>query len=45
MPEGFFAVRVETGLNDESNVEIKSGLNEGDMVFTGYMTQSANNWG
>lgn len=45
MPEGFFAVRVETGLSDESNVEIKSGLNEGDMVFTGYMTQSANNWG
>ena len=45
MPEGFFAVQVETGLSDESNVEIKSGLNEGDMVFTGYMTQSANNWG
>lgn len=45
MPDGFFAVRVETGLSDESNVEIKSGLNEGDMVFTGYMTQSANSWG
>lgn len=45
MPEGFFAVQVETGLSDESNVEIESGLNEGDMVFTGYMTQSANNWG
>lgn len=43
MPEGFFAVQVETGLNDESNVEIKSGLNEGDEVFIGYMTNSA--WG
>ena len=43
MPEGFFAVQVETGLNDESNVEIKSGLMEGDEVFIGYMTNSA--WG
>ncbi len=43
MPEGFFAVQVETGLNDESNVEIKSGLVEGDEVFIGYMTNSA--WG
>lgn len=43
MPEGFYAVRVETGLNDESNVEIKSGLVEGDEVFIGYMTNSA--WG
>ena len=43
MPEGFYAVQVETGLNDESNVEIKSGLNEGDEVFIGYMTNSA--WG
>lgn len=45
MPEGFFAVLVETGLSDESNVEIKSGLREGDVVFTGYLTDSANNWG
>ncbi len=43
MPEGFFAVIVETGLSDETNVEIKSGLNEGDEVFIGYMTDSA--WG
>lgn len=43
IPEGFFAVMVETGLSDESNVEIKSGLNEGDEVFIGYMTDSA--WG
>ena len=44
MPEGFFAVIVETGLNDSYNVEIKSGLNEGDEVFTGYITDSASNW-
>ncbi|MDD5938917.1 MAG: HlyD family efflux transporter periplasmic adaptor subunit [Clostridiales bacterium] len=41
MPEGFFAVVVTTGLSDESNVEITSGLKEGDVVFTGYMTDSA----
>lgn len=44
MPEGFFAVRVETGLSDASNVEIKSGLNEGDEVFTGYITDTASTW-
>lgn len=44
MPEGFFAVRVETGLSDASNVEIKSGLNEGDEVFTGYITDTASSW-
>jgi len=43
VPEGFFPVVVETGLNDDTNVEIKSGLNEGDEVFIGYMTDSA--WG
>ncbi len=42
MPEGFFAVQVTTGLSDEQNVEITSGLSEGDMVFYGYMTDSAN---
>lgn len=45
MPEGFFAVIVETGLSDSYNVEIKSGLNEGEEVFTGYITDSANYWG
>lgn len=44
MPEGYFAVLVETGLSDESNVEIKSGLNEGDEVFTGYLTNSGSRW-
>lgn len=44
IPEGFFAVRVETGLSDSTNVEIKSGLNEGDVVFIGYITNNASNW-
>ncbi len=44
VPEGFFAVLVETGLSDSSNVEIKSGLNEGEEVFTGYITNNASNW-
>lgn len=27
------------------NVEIRSGLQEGDTVFTGYLTDSANSYG
>lgn len=45
MPEGFFAVIVETGLSDSYNVEIKSGLYEGEEVFTGYITDSAYSYG
>lgn len=44
VPEGFFVVLVETGLSDENNVEIKSGLREGEEVFTGYLTNTANSW-
>lgn len=45
VPAGFYAVPVETGLNDTMNVEILSGLNEGDEVFTNYMTDNANSYG
>lgn len=34
VPEGFYAVKVEIGLSDTYNVEIKSGLEEGMEVFT-----------
>ena len=44
-PEGFWAVPVEIGLADTTRVEIKRGLNEGDEVFIGYATQSADSWG
>ena len=44
-PEGFVPVVVEVGLADNVNVEIKSGLNEGDLVFIGYETQSADSFG
>ena len=44
-PEGFVPVVVEVGLADNVNVEIKSGLNEGDLVFIGYETQNADSFG
>lgn len=44
-PEGFWAVPVEVGLADTTRAEILSGLNEGDEVFIGYETQSADSWG
>ena len=39
--EGFYPVRVETGLNDNYNVEIKSGLNGDEEVFVNYLVTSA----
>ncbi len=39
VPDGFTAVKVETGINDDNNIEIVSGLSEGDVV---YVTQSTN---
>jgi len=40
--EGYFAVPVETGISDKYNVEILSGVNEGDVVFMNVMRQ--NSW-
>ena len=40
--EGYFAVPVETGISDKYNVEILSGVNEGDVVFTQVLRQ--NSW-
>lgn len=39
-PEGFYEVRVEVGINDDNNVEIISGLNEGDVVYVPYQSSS-----
>jgi multidrug efflux pump subunit AcrA (membrane-fusion protein) len=41
IPAGFYAVPVTVGLSDSANVEIKEGLQEGDEVFTQFMTGSA----
>lgn len=42
VPEGFYAVPVETGISDNYNVEIKSGVEEGTEVFT--TIQRENSW-
>lgn len=44
IPEGFYPVQVEIGIQDNNNVEIKSGVEQGDEVFTHYMTGSATSW-
>lgn len=41
VPEGFWAVPVETGISDTYNVEIKSGVEEGAVVFTQVQTESS----
>ena len=44
VPEGFYAVPVEIGLSDQSNVEVQSGVEEGQEVFIQYMTNQGNSW-
>ena len=44
VPEGYYAVPVEVGLSDQTNAEILSGVNEGDMVFIQYMSSEFNSW-
>ena len=39
--DGFYPVKVETGLNDNYNVEIKSGLRGDEEVFVNYLVESA----
>ena len=43
VPEGYWAVPVEIGIQDNFNVEIKSGVEEGTEVFTQVQRQYA--WG
>ena len=43
--EGYYPVLVETGLSDPQNVEIISGVEEGDMVFVNYtVTDMGSSW-
>lgn len=44
LPDGYFAVPVTTGLSDTYNIEIISGLQEGDMVFTNYETEQGDSY-
>ena len=43
IPQGFWPVPVEIGISDTYNVEIKSGVEEGTVVFT--QIQSTSAWG
>ncbi len=43
IPKGCIVLAVETGLNDDSNVEITSGLNKGDQVYNN--TPKEDYWG
>lgn len=43
--DGFYPVIVETGISDAQNVEITSGLTDGDEVFVNYtVTDSSGSW-
>ena len=42
VPEGYKAIIVETGLSDESFIEIKRGLSEGDKVLLPDVTSNVN---
>ncbi len=43
--EGFYPVLVETGISDPPNVEILSGIQDGDEVFINYtVTTSGSSW-
>ncbi|MGI5963482.1 MAG: efflux RND transporter periplasmic adaptor subunit [Lawsonibacter sp.] len=43
--EGYYPVIVETGISDTQNVEIRSGVEEGDEVFVNYtVTEQGSSW-
>lgn len=44
VPENFWAVPVEIGISDSTNVEIKSGVEEGAVVFTQIQTTNGSSW-
>ena len=41
IPEGFYPVVVETGISDNHNVEIKSGVEEGATVYSGVVSNDS----
>lgn len=44
VPEGYYPVPVEIGISDNYNVEIKSGVEEGTVVFTTTQAQNSYGW-
>ncbi len=44
VPDGFAAVPVETGLADESGVEIRSGIGPDVEIFLSYIKESGSSW-
>ena len=45
IPDGFWPVPVEIGIQDNYNVEIKSGVEEGTEVFTQILSNYMGSWG
>ena len=43
--DGYYPVPVTTGLSDNYNVEIKEGLQGGEMVFVNYYVDQGSSWG
>jgi multidrug efflux pump subunit AcrA (membrane-fusion protein) len=44
--DGYYPVPVETGISDTKNVQIKSGVDDGDQVFINYtVTDGSSSWG
>ena len=44
IPDGFYPIKVEIGIQDNYNVEIKSGVEEGTEVFTQIMFDQVSSW-
>lgn len=44
VPEGYYPVPVEIGISDNYNVEIKSGVEEGTVVFTTTRMENSYGW-
>lgn len=44
VPKGFYAVPVQIGVSNQNNVEIKEGVEEGQVVFIQYMTNEGSSW-
>jgi len=45
IPKGCIVLEIELGLNDDSNVEVKSGLNDGDLVYNNTPKTDGNYYG